>query len=56
MLDGPGGTGCDIIVQNNTYYSARSRWTKLHFANCFMCTVTVRFSQDFSEYGMLSPE
>jgi len=38
MLDGPGGTGCDvpvcgcwvsnIIVQNNTYYSARSRWTK----------------------------
>ena len=35
MLDGPGGTGCDVpvrgcwvIVQNNTYYSARSRWTK----------------------------
>ena len=45
MLDGPGGTGCDvqvsltkflqsevktihIIVQNNTYYSAKSRWTK----------------------------
>ena len=36
MLDGPGGTKflqsevkiIHIIVQNNTYYSARSRWTK----------------------------
>ena len=42
MLDGPGGTGCDVPVrgsskfnkflakwsENNTYYSARSRWTK----------------------------
>ena len=28
MLDGPGGTIIHIIVQNNTYYSARSRWTK----------------------------
>ena len=44
MLDGPGGTAktqvsltrflpsevkiIHILVQNNTYYSARSRWTK----------------------------
>ena len=31
MLDGPGGTGCNVPVHksiNTTYCSARSRWTK----------------------------
>ena len=49
MLDGPGGKTqvsltkflqsevkiIHIIVQNNTYYSARSRWTKQQH-NCFL--------------------
>ena len=39
MLDGPGGSESEvkiihIIVQDNTYYSARSRWTKQQKKAC----------------------